>query len=76
VLFRSRHRELLLEHIKKEDEILYPWIDRGLSDAQVGRLFSRFSEIDREFADRPVVQEQFIRQTEQMLSESNSPALA
>jgi len=31
-------------HIRKEDEILYPWMDRNLSTAQVGALFSKFAE--------------------------------
>ncbi len=61
------HRELLLEHIRKEDEILYPWIDRGLSDTQVGRLFSRFRDVDQEFGCRPAQYEAFVRQTEEML---------
>jgi hemerythrin-like domain-containing protein len=61
------HRELLLEHIRKEDEILYPWIDRGLSDTQVGRLFSRFRDVDQEFGGRPAQYEGFVRQTEQRL---------
>lgn len=72
----NQHRELLQEHIKKEDEILYPWIDRGLSDTQVGHLFSRFGQIDRQFGDHPAEQEQFIRRTERMLEESKSPAVA
>ena len=63
----TAHRELLQAHIKKEDEILYPWIDRGLSDAQVGRLFSRFREVDREFAGEPDRQEEFVRRAEQTL---------
>ena len=63
----TEHRELLLEHIRKEDEILYPWIDRGLSDTQVGRLFSRFRDVDQEFGGRPAEYEDFVRQTEQML---------
>ena len=40
------YRELLTEHIKKEDEILYPWMDRNLSTTQVGELFSKFSGVD------------------------------
>ncbi|MCQ9206362.1 MAG: hemerythrin domain-containing protein [Omnitrophica bacterium] len=40
------YHELLTEHIKKEDEILYPWMDRNLSTAQVGELFSKFNEAD------------------------------
>lgn len=38
--------ELLTEHIRKEDEILYPWIDRNLSTTQVGELFSKFGRVD------------------------------
>jgi len=64
----NEYRELLQAHIKKEDEILYPWIDRGLSDTQVGRLFSQFSDIDREFAGEPARWEAFVRQIEPMLS--------
>jgi hemerythrin-like domain-containing protein len=40
------YRELLTEHIRKEDEILYPWMDRELSVKQVGELFSKFNEAD------------------------------
>lgn len=40
------YKELLTQHIKKEDEILYPWIDRGLSTADVGKLYSEFNEKD------------------------------
>ena len=47
----TAYRELLTEHIKKEDEILYPWMDRSLSVTQVGELFSRFIEAD-EATDR------------------------
>jgi len=42
----SAYRELLTEHIKKEDEILYPWMDRHFSVKEVGELFSRFNEVD------------------------------
>ena len=38
------YSEILLEHIKKEDEILFPWIDRNLSTKQVGQLYSKFNE--------------------------------
>jgi hemerythrin-like domain-containing protein len=38
--------ELLSDHIKKEDEILYPWMDRELTTTQVGELFSRFASVD------------------------------
>lgn len=40
------YQELLTQHIKKEDEILYPWIDRQLSTTQVGEMFRRCNEAD------------------------------
>jgi hemerythrin-like domain-containing protein len=40
------YKELLTEHIKKEDEILYPWLDRNLSITKVGELFTKFNEAD------------------------------
>lgn len=43
------YMELLKEHIRKEDEILYPWLDRNLTISQVGELFSQFNEIDKRF---------------------------
>lgn len=44
----QEYSALLREHIRKEDEILYPWIDRQLTDADVGRMFSAFRRIDDE----------------------------
>jgi hemerythrin-like domain-containing protein len=48
------YHELLTEHIRKEDEILYPWIDRNLSVTQVGQLFSEFTEADEKM-DQDVI---------------------
>lgn len=45
--------ELLTGHIKREDEILYPWMDRNLSITQVGTLFSQFNTVDEQFGDAP-----------------------
>lgn len=45
----SAYGALLREHIRKEDEILYPWMNSQLSDTQIGRLFSQFSRVDGEF---------------------------
>jgi hemerythrin-like domain-containing protein len=42
------YRELLSEHIRKEDEILFPWMDNQLSTHQVGELFSKFAEVDQQ----------------------------
>lgn len=41
--------ELLSGHIAKEDDIIYPWMDRRLTDSQVGRIYSRSMEIAGEF---------------------------
>ncbi len=45
----TAYAEILPEHIKKEDEILFPWMDRNLTTQQVGRLYSRFNEIEDDF---------------------------
>jgi len=54
------YRALLTEHIKKEDEILYPWMDRELSLSQVGEMFSRFREVDERFKDIQKEYEDFV----------------
>ena len=51
----NAYYELLNEHIKKEDEILYPWIDRNLSTSQVGEVFSKFNEVENK-SDREVIE--------------------
>lgn len=50
----SLYKELLTEHIDKEDKILYPWIDRGLSTTQVGELFSRFDEAEKKIDSKVI----------------------
>jgi len=42
----ENYRELLTEHIKKEDEVLYPFIDRDLTTKQIGEMFSQFNEVE------------------------------
>ncbi|NLM24833.1 MAG: hypothetical protein GX208_01775 [Firmicutes bacterium] len=42
------YRALLREHIKKENEILFPWMDRNLTDTQVGQLFAQFAAVNAE----------------------------
>ncbi len=54
------YQELLLEHIKKEDEILYPLIDRNLSKDQVGQLQQKFIIITKSFKELPKECEEFI----------------
>ena len=59
------YRDILTEHIKKEDEILYPWMDRNLSITQIGELFSNFSDVDEQFGDSPKKYEEFINKLEE-----------
>ncbi|MFQ5952149.1 MAG: hemerythrin domain-containing protein [Candidatus Omnitrophota bacterium] len=61
----NAYKDLLEEHIKKENEILYPWMDRNLSVTQVGELFSKFNERDEEFGDTPIRYEEFICKLEE-----------
>lgn len=58
------YREILTEHIKKEDEILYPLIDEKLSTTQIGQLFSKFKDVDQQFGDAPKKYEEFIKKLE------------
>ncbi|MEE8469913.1 MAG: hemerythrin domain-containing protein [Dehalococcoidia bacterium] len=64
----NAYRGLLIEHIKKEDEILYPWMDRNLSTAQVGKLFSDFDDVERRFGDAPRDKERLIDSLEERVS--------
>ncbi len=58
------YRELLTEHIRKEDEILYPWMDNQLSTHQVGELFSKFDEADQQISVSADKYEEFIDRLE------------
>ncbi len=64
------YRDLLSEHIKKEDEILYPWMDRNLSLNQVGELFGKFAEADSKFDPAAIArQEAFAADLEEKLAD-------
>jgi hemerythrin-like domain-containing protein len=54
------YRALLTEHIRKEDEILYPWMDRNLSTRQIGELFSKFNGVDEKMGFSPQKYERLI----------------
>jgi hemerythrin-like domain-containing protein len=58
------YHDLLTEHIQKEDEILYHWMDRNLSITQIGELFAKFNEKDQEFGDKPKKYAEFVKQIE------------
>jgi len=47
----AEYGEILTEHIRKEDEILYPWMDRNLTTRQVGELYARFQAVDETFLE-------------------------
>jgi len=42
----SAYRDLLSQHIKREDEVMLPWMDNQLSVSQVGEMFSKFLEVE------------------------------
>ena len=58
---------LLTSHITKEDEILYPWMDRQLSDSQIGKIFSQFAEVDSFFGEKQNFYTQWVDGTEKKL---------
>ncbi len=58
--------KLLTQHIKKEDEILYPWQDRNLTTNQVGEMFSKFQQVRQQFCDKPAEYEEFVISVEQI----------
>jgi hemerythrin-like domain-containing protein len=58
------YRDLLVEHIRKEDEILYPWMDNNLSTRQVGELFSKFDAADDQMGFSPLKYQKFIENLE------------
>ncbi|NUO08967.1 MAG: hemerythrin domain-containing protein [Candidatus Brocadia sp.] len=60
------YRDLLTQHIRKEDEILYPWIDRQLSTTQVGEMFQKCNAADASVGDElPRKYEKFINELEE-----------
>ena len=63
------YRNLLTEHIKKEDEVLYPWMDRNLSPTQVGKLFAEFSEVDEKLGFSPDKYLKFIEKLEKQIND-------
>ncbi len=65
--FRS-YAELLDEHIEKENEILYPWIDRNLTDHEVGVLYSDFRDVEKNFGEEPERLKDFINDLPTLLS--------
>ena len=47
------YHEILTEHIQREDEVLYPWMDRKISVEDSKYLYARFKAADKQFEDIP-----------------------
>ena len=58
------YRELLSGHIQKEDEVLFPWMDRNLSTSQVDELFEKFNAVDEKMGFSPDKYLKFIEKLE------------
>ena len=56
--------DLLTQHIKREDEIMLPWMDKQLSISQVGEMFSHFLEVEDRMDSDPKRYEDFIDRME------------
>lgn len=69
------YRDLLAEHIRKEDEILYPWMDKNLSINQIGELYSRFNEVDEAEGRDVGRHENFIIDLEKRLKEGKDESV-
>lgn len=61
------YAELLSEHIKKEDEILYPWMDRQLSTSKVGELYGKFAAAESEIGYSPKKYEGLVAEWEEKI---------
>jgi len=60
----SAYRDLLCQHIKREDEIMLPWMDKQLSVSQVGEMFSKFLEVEDRMDSYQQKYEDFISRVE------------
>jgi hemerythrin-like domain-containing protein len=64
----AAYRELLSQHIKREDEIMLPWMDRQLSISQVGEMFSKFQVVEEKMDSYQRKYEGFISRVEKKYS--------
>lgn len=66
------YMKLLKQHIKKEDEILYPWMENNLSMRQIGELFAKFQEADERLGkETPARCRRFVEEAEERFLKSN-----
>lgn len=59
------YRLLLTEHIKKEDELLYPWMQSRMNITQLDELFERCSRVDTEMGPAVYKYPPFIKSLEE-----------
>ena len=43
----NTYRVVISEHIKKEEDVLYPWIERSITLAQIKEVNSKYIDIDK-----------------------------
>jgi len=65
----TAYGELLSEHIRKEDEILFPWLDEQLTTSQVGALYEKFITADRQSGVSPEKHQAFVAGLENAFAE-------
>ncbi len=64
----SKYAELLRSHIRRENDIAYPWLDRTISSEQKSQLMERFDRLDtREGSNLEAAMDAFIESAEQQL---------
>lgn len=61
------YRALLNDHIKNENEIIYPWIDRNLSKSQLKELHAKFTEINSKYQNVVINFKTFVKEMEEKL---------
>jgi hemerythrin-like domain-containing protein len=60
----TAYRDLLSQHIKREDEIMLPWMDKQLSVPQVGEMYSRFLGVEERMDSHQKKYEDFVTRVE------------
>jgi len=61
------YQQLLSQHIKKEDDVLFPWLEKQLSPGQLSDLFSKFQDVELGADFHPQDYENFIQNLEEKL---------
>lgn len=66
--YLTAYKELLAEHIRKEDEILFPWLDEQLTSDQVEQLLAKFEDVDQRIDVKPQQYIKFVIRLEQQFA--------